>query len=122
MTNSVPHWVGDKNVNIHRHCIHYVFGKPPFEQNLMLNYQRLRVAFSFDSIEEYKSLRGNKKAFINKVIHNLRKKSLNTEWEWNEQDFFDKIEEDKISDSNIDQNINTITEKTMQQNLLSTQK
>jgi hypothetical protein len=92
MTNSVPHWVGNKNVNIHRHCIRYTFGKPPFEQNLMLNYQRLRVAFSFDSIEEYKNLRGNKKEFINKVIHNLRKKSLMSEWEWNEQDFFEKIE------------------------------
>jgi len=56
MTNSVPHWVGDQNVNTHRHCIRYIFGKPPFEQNLMLNYQRLRVAFSFDSIEEYKEL------------------------------------------------------------------
>lgn len=92
MTPTVPHWVGGTNVNTHKDCIRYTFGTPPYEQNLMLSYQRLRVAFTFDSLEEYNSLRENKKAFIKKVISNIRRKSRISELEWNEQDFFVKIQ------------------------------
>lgn len=84
MTNTVPHWVEGQNINHHPDCVQYVFG----QTNLMLSYQRLRRAFTFESVEEYENLKANKKAFLRKVIRNIRKKSAVSEWKWKQQDHF----------------------------------
>ncbi|WP_027001504.1 hypothetical protein [Hugenholtzia roseola] len=78
MTSTVPHWVGQQNVNHSPNCVRFIFG----EQNLIDNYSRLRLAFTFSSYEEYQILKQDKKAFIARVIKNIRKKSKSLEWEW----------------------------------------
>jgi hypothetical protein len=76
MTSTVPHWVGQENVNNSPNCVRVIFG----EQNLMDNYQRLQEAFTFESYREYESLKKDKKDFVTKVLKNIRRKSKSFEW------------------------------------------
>ncbi|MCC5943671.1 MAG: hypothetical protein JJT94_01950 [Bernardetiaceae bacterium] len=76
MISTVPHWVGEENVNDSRNCVRFIFG----EQNLIDNYSRLRLAFTFASHEEYQRIKQDRKTFVAKIMKNIRKKSNVLEW------------------------------------------